>query len=156
MKKLLSLVVAITLFTSFSVNAQEADKKVPAKGAKISFEQEVIDYGEVEYASNGEREFVIKNEGNEPLIITRAKGSCGCTVPITPKEPILPGESAVMKVRYDTKRGGQPFSKSVTVYSNAVDFPTKVVRIKGKVKANPDKVTLKTTPAAKAPAKTIN
>ncbi|MFD0965099.1 DUF1573 domain-containing protein [Pseudofulvibacter geojedonensis] len=152
MKKLLSLVVAITLFTSFSVTAQETEKKTPEKGAKIAFEQEVIDYGEVAYASNGEREFVIINEGDEPLIITRAKGSCGCTVPVAPKEPIMPGESATMKVRYDTKRGGQPFSKTITVYSNAVNTPTKVVKIKGKVLANPNKVTLKNAPATKAPA----
>lgn len=155
MKKLLSLVVAITLFTSFSVNAQETEKKTPEKGAIITFDQEVLDYGEVEYASNGEREFIITNEGNEPLIITRAKGSCGCTVPITPKEPIMPGETGVMKVKYDTKRGGQPFSKTVTVFSNAVNAPSKVVRIKGKVKANPNKVTVKTAPATQAPAKVI-
>ncbi len=130
MKKLIAFVFAITLFTG--VNAQEK------KGAQIEFEQEVIDYGEVAYASNGEREFVIKNTGDAPLIITKTKGSCGCTVPTKPTEPILPGESAVMKVKYDTKRGGQPFSKSITVTSNATNAPTKVVRIKGKVLANPN------------------
>lgn len=155
MKKILSLVLTITLFTSFSTIAQEAKQETPKNGAQIAFEQEVIDYGEVAYASNGEREFVILNEGNEPLIITRAKGSCGCTVPVAPKEPIMPGESAVMKVRYDTKRGGQPFSKTVTVFSNAVNAPSKIVKIKGKVLANPNKVTLKKTPATKAPETTI-
>jgi len=145
MKKIITFVFAIALFTGATVNAQETAKKGELKGAQIEFEQEVIDYGNVEYASNGEREFVIKNIGDAPLIITRTKGSCGCTVPTKPTEPILPGKTAVMKVKYDTKRANQAFSKSITVTSNAVNSPTKVVKIKGKVLANPDakKVTLK-------------
>lgn len=137
MKKLITFVFAIALFAGTAVNAQE--------GAKIEFDQEVIDYGEVAYASNGEREFIIKNIGDAPLVITRTKGSCGCTVPTKPSEPILPGETGVMKVKYDTKRANQAFSKSITVTSNAVNFPTKIVKIKGKVLANPDakKVSLK-------------
>ena len=145
MKKLITFVFAIALFSGTTINAQETDKKGELKGAQIEFEQEVIDYGNVEYASNGEREFVIKNIGDAPLIITKTKGSCGCTVPTKPTEPILPGETAVMKVKYDTKRANQAFSKSITVTSNAVNFPSKVVKIKGKVLANPNtpKVTLK-------------
>jgi len=72
------------------------------------------------------------------LIISRAKGSCGCTVPEWPKEPIMPGESSVMTVRYDTKRVGA-INKSVTITSNAVTNPTTVVRIKGKVLASENK-----------------
>jgi len=145
MKKLLTFVFAITLFAGATINAQETTKKSDLKGAQIEFDKEVIDYGEVEYASNGEREFIIKNIGDAPLIITRTKGSCGCTVPTKPSGPILPGKTGVMKVKYDTKRANQPFSKSITVTSNAVNFPTKVVKIKGKVLANPNakKVTLK-------------
>ena len=141
MKKLITFVFAIALFTGATVNAQETAKK----GAQIEFDKEVIDYGEVEYASNGEREFIIKNIGDAPLVITRTKGSCGCTVPTKPSQQILPGETGIMKVKYDTKRANQAFSKSITVTSNAVNFPTKVVKIKGKVLANPNakKVTLK-------------
>jgi hypothetical protein len=145
MKKLITFVFAITLFTGTSINAQETSKKGELKGAMIEFNQEVIDYGDVEYASNGEREFIIKNTGDAPLVITRTKGSCGCTVPTKPSEPILPGKTGVMKVKYDTKRANQAFSKTVTVTSNAVNFPSKTVKIKGKVLANPDakKVSLK-------------
>ena len=66
------------------------------------------------------------------MIISNAKGSCGCTVPTWEKEPIMPGESSVMTVKYDTKRVG-PINKSVTITSNATNSPTKVIRIKGKV-----------------------
>jgi hypothetical protein len=156
MKKLITFVFAITLFSVASVNAQDNSKKEELKGAKIEFNQEVIDYGDVEYASNGEREFIIKNTGDAPLVITRTKGSCGCTVPTKPTEPILPGQTGVMKVKYDTKRADQSFSKTITVTSNAVNEPTKVVRIKGKVLAKPDsnkeeatKKTVKPTVAGK-------
>ena len=66
-------------------------------------------------------------------MITNAKGSCGCTVPTWPKEAIAPGESSVIKVHYATNRTGA-FSKSVTLISNAVNEPTKVLHIKGTVK----------------------
>ncbi|MCB0756766.1 MAG: DUF1573 domain-containing protein, partial [Flavobacteriales bacterium] len=72
----------------------------------------------------------------EPLIISKAKGSCGCTVPEWPKEPIAPGAKSAIKVKYDTKRVG-PISKSVTITSNSVDNSTFLLKIKGTVKAVP-------------------
>ena len=100
-----------------SVNAQVA-------GAEVTFEKDVHDYGTVKQGGNGECEFKFTNTGTEPLIISDAKGSCGCTVPEWPKTPIKPGESAVIKVKYDTKRVG-PINKNVTVTSNATTEPTK-------------------------------
>lgn len=110
---------------------QVADTK---DGAKIEFESETIDYGTIENNADGNREFKFKNTGNAPLVITTAKGSCGCTVPTWPKEAIAPGQSSVIKVHYDTKRTGA-FSKSVTLISNAVNTPSKVIHIKGSVNA---------------------
>lgn len=117
------------LFASSGLMAQEAESNPNAP--QISFEQETIDYGKVEKGANGVREFVFTNTGKEPLIITNARGSCGCTVPSWPKEPIAPGESGSIKVKYDTQRVG-PINKSVTVSTNA-SVPTKVLRIKGQV-----------------------
>jgi hypothetical protein len=110
---------------------QVADTK---DGAKIEFESETIDYGTIENNADGNREFKFTNTGNAPLVITTAKGSCGCTVPTWPKEAIAPGQSSVIKVHYDTKRTGA-FSKSVTLISNAVNTPSKVIHIKGSVNA---------------------
>ena len=106
-----------------------------ANAPQISFTQETIDYGTVKKAANGEREFVFKNTGKEPLIITNCVGSCGCTVPVWPKTPIAPGEKASIKVKYDTQRLGA-FQKTVTVTSNAAT-PTKVLTIKGTVEDAP-------------------
>lgn len=105
-------------------------------GAKIEFEKEVHDYGTIENGANGECTFEFKNTGNAPLIISNAKGSCGCTVPSWPKEPIAPGKTGTITVKYDTKRAGA-INKSVTITSNAVNAPTKVIRIKGNVKPAP-------------------
>lgn len=97
----------------------------------MTFEEDVIDYGTIEQDSDPFRIFKFKNTGDEPLVITKARGSCGCTTPEWPKEPILPGESAEIKVKYDTHRIGR-FTKTVTLTTNAAQ-PTKVLRIKGEV-----------------------
>jgi hypothetical protein len=107
------------------------------KGPKITFSKEVHDYGNIKYDGDPNCSFEFTNTGNEPLIISNAKGSCGCTVPEWPKEPIAPGAKGTIKVKYDTKRSG-PINKSVTISSNAVNEPEKVVRIKGEVGPAPE------------------
>lgn len=128
MKNLL-LFVAVATLSAFSAKAQGAAVE---NGAKIEFTKEVHDYGTVKYGGNGTCTFEFKNTGNAPLIISRAQGSCGCTVPEWPKEPIAPGAKGTLTVKYDTKRPG-PINKSVTITSNAINEPTKIVRIKGTV-----------------------
>ena len=87
------------------------------KAPEMKFEKTTVDYGTIEQNSEPLRTFSFKNEGDAPLIITGARGSCGCTVPSYPKQPIAPGETAVIEVRYDTKRVG-PFRKSVRITTN--------------------------------------
>ena len=117
----------------FAMNTSFAQvPQVSVAGAEIEFEKDTHDYGTIKQNANGVYEFKFKNTGTQPLMISNAKGSCGCTVPEWPREPIAPGESGVIKVKYDTKRPG-PFSKSVTLQSNAVNEPTKTIRIKGNV-----------------------
>ena len=119
-------------FISLTINAQTKEEiKSDFTGPVFEFENEVIDYGEIAHNSDGDRVFKFKNIGKSPLIITTVKGSCGCTVPTKPEEPIMPGESGEIKVKYATNRIG-PFSKTVTITSNAFES-TKVVRVKGRV-----------------------
>jgi hypothetical protein len=99
--------------------------------AEVAFEKEIVDYGKITKGANGEREFVFKNTGKEPLIINNCYGSCGCTVPEWPRTPIAPGAKASIKVKYDTQRLGA-FTKTVTVQSNGKSA-TKVLTIKGDV-----------------------
>ena len=102
-----------------------------AEGPQMTFESSEVDYGTIGQHSEPYRYFKFTNSGTEPLVIKHAKGSCGCTVPTYPKEPILPGEAAEIKVRYATDRIG-PFTKTITLTTNEVS-ETKVLRIKGKV-----------------------
>jgi hypothetical protein len=101
--------------------------------AKIEFKSETVDYGEIEKGSDGVRVFEFTNTGNAPLVISKVSSSCGCTIPKKPEAPILPGETGEIQVKYDTNRVG-PIRKAVTVISNA-DTPTKILKIKGNVKA---------------------
>lgn len=103
--------------------------------ADIKFEKTVHDFGTIPQGGNAEYEFVFTNTGKEPLVITNCMGSCGCTVPQCPKEPILPGKKGIIKVKYDTNRIG-PFVKSVTVNSNAKSGVV-TLQIKGTVEAKP-------------------
>ncbi|MEP3838998.1 MAG: DUF1573 domain-containing protein [Algibacter sp.] len=106
---------------SFGINAQ----------AKIEFKTETIDYGTVEKGANGVRVFEFTNTGNEPLIISNVKSSCGCTVPSKPEGPIMPGKTGEIQVKYDTNRVN-PIRKTITVMSNA-ETPTVALKIKGLV-----------------------
>ena len=110
-----------------------------SQAQEISFEKEIHDFGTFEQHGDGNYEFKFTNTGDAPLIISNSKGSCGCTVPVWPKEPIAPGESNVIKVKYDTKRVN-PIRKTITVFSNA-DTPTVALKIKGLV-IDPDKTSV--------------
>lgn len=106
-------------------------------GAEINFKETNHDFGAIPFKGNGSYEFVFVNTGNEPLILSQPKSSCGCTVPEWPKQPILPGESNVIKVTYkNTDRPGS-FNKYVTVFSNALENKEVKLHIKGTVEAEP-------------------
>ncbi|MBK9254081.1 MAG: DUF1573 domain-containing protein [Saprospiraceae bacterium] len=139
------LFLALLLISSLSLNAQtdkapipiqtETDKKaemvkqaqqiqkaeqtdlMEKSNAVMTFESLTVDYGTI--AQNSEPLRVVKftNTGTDPLLIKNARGSCGCTVPNWPKEPVLPGQSSVIEVRYDTNRVGK-INKSITITTN--------------------------------------
>lgn len=127
---LLILILSVGLFNATSSKIESKTGKV----AIISFETEVIDYGTIEQHSDGARLFAFTNEGDAPLLITNVKTSCGCTVPSYSKEPILPGKSGELKIKYDTKRLGA-FTKTITVTSNA-EGGNKILKIKGSIIAS--------------------
>jgi hypothetical protein len=114
--------------------AEKVEVFTPAsKDPLISLSSETLDYGTVTKGADGLRTFEITNKGGAPLLISNCTGSCGCTVPTCPKEPILPGKSAKIEVRYDTNRVG-PIAKSVSVMSNDPMNPVKTFNVRGEVK----------------------
>ena len=124
---------------SFVIYAQDQIVVNP-NAPEITFENDIIDMGTyMQYDDESSRvEFLFVNTGKEPLIIEKCKGSCGCTVPEWPKEPIPPGGTGSIKVNYDEKRVG-PYTKSITITSNAKTSP-KVIKIKGKVQKVEDNI----------------
>ncbi len=105
-------------------------------GAKIEFKAKdnTIDYGTVsKNDDNGLRIFEFTNTGNEPLIVTNVISTCGCTVPSKPKEPILPGKTGKIEVKYNMATG--PIRKTITVETNAINYENGrvVLKIKGEV-----------------------
>ena len=125
MKKLFVLFA----FVSFAFSAT-------AQGAKIEFvaQDNTIDYGTVyRDTDSGLRTFEFKNTGDKPLIITNVQSTCGCTVPSKPTEPVMPGKSGKIDVKYNMSPG--PIRKTITVESNATNVPDGrvAIKIKGEV-----------------------
>lgn len=107
-----------------------------AQGAKIEFiaKDNTIDYGKVyKESDSGLRSFEFKNTGDAPLIITNVQSTCGCTVPSKPTEPIMPGKTGKIDVKYNMNPG--PIRKTITVESNAtnVEGGRVALKIKGEV-----------------------
>jgi len=102
----------------------------------IVFEETEHDFGEITEGDKVTHLFSFKNTGDEPLVISKAQGSCGCTVPDWPREPIAVGDTGEIKVQYDSKGKGQPEgraeNKRVTITANTDPVNT-YIYIKGKV-----------------------
>ncbi|MCS6822234.1 MAG: DUF1573 domain-containing protein [Microscillaceae bacterium] len=131
---------AIILFTLSLVKAQSNLKTASGPMAKwgISKNNKVIDgdthdFGNIPAGTPVSVDFVVTNTGTAPLILSSVQASCGCTTPEWTKEPIPPGKSGKIKATYNAAAVG-PFNKGITVISNSVDQPTKVLYIKGEVK----------------------
>jgi hypothetical protein len=123
------LIVALVLGTSGCNDTPE--KKAKEHGQEIWFEEYMHDYGTIQKDSDGTWTFKFKNLGDQAIVINRVRSTCGCTVPEWPREPIEPGDTGTITVRYNTASTGT-FLKSVVVYSTAANSPVKL-QIKGKV-----------------------
>lgn len=124
MKKLIGFVAAMVISTAAFAQS----------GAKIEFKSDTIDYGTVSKGEdNGIRVFEFTNTGDAPLTIKDVKSTSGGTVPSWSKSPILPGKSERIEIRYNMVPG--PIRKTITVESNAVNYPNGIVplKIKGTV-----------------------
>ena len=124
--KVMKNLIAVLFISLISYGALAQEKM-----AKIEFKQTTIDYGTIEKGADGLRTFEFTNTGNAPLIISKVNSSCGCTIPKWSKEPIMPGESGEIQVKYDTKRVSH-IRKTISVLSNA-ETPTVALKIKGLV-----------------------
>lgn len=136
MKYLASLLL---IGTGFFGLAQDGDQEeTPLTGAKISFAEKSYNFGDITQGEKVEYTFEFENVGNEPLILSDVRTTCGCTAPEWPREPIAPGASAKLKVVFNSagKMGMQ--NKVITVMSNAVNNPERVKIVTNVKPTNPD------------------
>lgn len=104
------------------------EEKLP----KIEFVENAIDFGEISQGEKVKKRFRFKNTGNSKLIIADAKGSCGCTVPLWPKQPIRPGQEGEIEVVFDSNGKQGKVNNKVTLYTNTVPNKT-VIALNGNV-----------------------
>jgi len=121
----------LTLASCGSKSEQVAQKT----GQEIFFEETTYNYGEIEQHSDGLHAFQFKNIGDKPLVINKVRTTCGCTAPQWSSDPIEPGETGEISIRYNTALTGS-FMKSSYVYSSAANSPVKLT-LKGKVLEKP-------------------
>jgi hypothetical protein len=129
------VLLAFFMASGWSAMAQDAKPEVKktGKAPEILFDYLEYDYGTIHEGDPGECEFKFKNIGKEPLVLSNVYSSCGCTVPDWPKDPIMPGKTSSIKVKYATSRIGG-INKTITVISNAEENSKVELRIKGTVK----------------------
>ncbi len=130
MKRLFLFAAMCCLFGSVAKAQQPAQDT--AAGARISFEKKILLMGTLQAGDEAVCDFVYTNVGNAPLIVSEVKATCGCTVPQWSNEPLMPGATDTIRVRYDTERRGR-FNKVVTVHSNAVNRSRMDLMLRGTV-----------------------
>lgn len=114
------------------VRKPQTKRTTPPKGPVIEVDKEEHDYGTINEGDDGRCIFLIRNSGDQPLVIDHISSSCGCTTAEYPQKPLAPGKSGKIAVEYNTSNIGS-FRKTLVVVSNAQNQPKKVIKIKGRV-----------------------
>lgn len=130
--KRISILLSIILIAGMTSFAQKKGKN---SKKEMEFAKSTHDYGTMSNGANGTYQFNYTNTSKKPLLITDVKSSCGCTTPSFSKEPIQPGKSGTITVKYNTNLPG-PFNKTIQVFSSAKNSPVRLT-IKGKVLPKP-------------------
>ena len=125
-----------TLSTDLVTNPNTAEENVKSTlGPQFSFETELHDFGQLIDGEKVSYSFKFTNSGDQPLIISNAKGSCGCTVPNWPKDPIQPGESGTIDVTFNSSGRTGKQNKAITLTANT-NPSRKVINITSEVISN--------------------
>ena len=137
MKKLICLLATVVATTTCALAQTSANNattaSVNADAGKMTFPEQAHNFGEVPEGPDVQHDFTFTNTGKKPINIRHAGAGCGCTVANWPHEPVLPGQTATIKVTFHTASRPGPFSKTVFIDSDA-DQPTYQLAINGTVK----------------------
>ncbi len=116
--------------------AKERDSEIKLGGPQLKFDKTEHDFGTINEGDVVETVFSFTNVGKSELIITSAKGSCGCTVPEWPREPIMPGEEGQIKVKFNSYRKPNLQQKQITLVTNT-DEGKEILKIRAQVTPSP-------------------
>ena len=116
--------------------AKERDSEIKMGGPRFKFDKTEHDFGTINEGDVVETVFAFTNVGKSELIITSAKGSCGCTVPEWPKEPIMPGEVGEIKVKFNSYRKPNLQQKQITLRTNT-EGGKEILKIRAQVTPSP-------------------
>jgi hypothetical protein len=114
------------------VNAKSRDSEIKKGAASISFDKKEYDFGTVNEGDIVETSYLVTNSGKTDLVITNAQASCGCTVPVWPKNPIKPGSTGEVKVKFNTSGKPNRQQKTITLTTNT-ESGREVLTLKGSV-----------------------
>ena len=150
MKLVFSILIAFVVFSiQAQVNAPGQVKVDPEVAPVMTFEKTIFDWGTINEGEKQEFDFKFTNTGKTDLIITRIKGSCGCTVPSNwSKEPIKPGEKSSFHVVFNSRNKPNRQQKTITVSCNTATGRERV-KIKGMVIPDPKMVKMRAERAEK-------
>jgi hypothetical protein len=118
--------------TDAVANSESAEGKTDTDLPDMTFEEEVFDFGKIIQGEKVTHAFVFKNTGKKNLIVSNASGSCGCTVPEWPKEPVQPGANGKINVVFNSEGKSGMQEKTVTIVTNC-EPATRVIRIKAEI-----------------------
>lgn len=130
MLRKINLVAVVALLVLTGACKQEAATE--GKFAKMTFDTEEHDFGTIQQGDKVSYDFKFKNTGEADLVITQAKGSCGCTVPDYPKTPIKVGAPGTIKVSFNSRGKHGETSKTVTIMCNTAEG-NKILKIKANI-----------------------
>lgn len=138
MKSFIAFSAILLITLSFSCRQEKRTGVEGSALSRIEFESTIYEYGDIPYGSDGQCSFTFRNTSEVPLIVNIVRTSCGCTSPEWPSEPVEPGSTGTISVKYNTSIPGN-FYKSITVYCNAENSPIKLF-VKGNVAEKPDSI----------------
>ena len=121
-----------------NIDATASDVNVKSKSGKFQFEENNFDFGTINSGTEVVHAFKFKNIGDGDIVISQAKGSCGCTQPEYPQNPVKPGEEGEIKVTFRSKGIAGQVVKDITILANTVPT-TKILTISGEVLATAEK-----------------
>jgi hypothetical protein len=127
------LIILATFFISSGLQAQAPPTAAPASEprTRVEWSRDTVDFGEIEEGAYVLDSFIVKNTGDAPYIIREIKTTCNCELIKYPKKPILPGQSATIRIEFDSHFKSGVVTPGLVVYDNSIPNRRSILYLKG-------------------------